>query len=74
MAGKKDTGSNGRGPDIIHFIRSMQRIDGNRDCFGKAKGQCDLTECPWYRYCSKVSGFQIEKSRKIDKIETNKEE
>jgi hypothetical protein len=51
MVRKKDSGSNGKVPDLAHFIRSMQRIEGNRDCFGKAKEQCDQTDCCWRLYC-----------------------
>jgi hypothetical protein len=51
MAGEKDTGPNGSSLDLAHFIRSMQRIEGSPDCFGKANSQCDQTECCWRFYC-----------------------
>jgi hypothetical protein len=38
-------------PDLTHFIRSLQRIEGNPDCFNTAKGDCDRTDCVWRTYC-----------------------
>jgi hypothetical protein len=37
--------------DITNLIRSIQRAEGNPDCFGKAKGDCDQPACSWRRYC-----------------------
>jgi len=37
--------------DMTALIRSIQRIEGNFDCFGKAKGYCDRLDCAWYQYC-----------------------
>jgi hypothetical protein len=36
--------------DVPHLIRSIQRIEGNRDCFGKIVSDCSRT-CPWREYC-----------------------
>jgi nucleotide-binding universal stress UspA family protein len=51
MGDTKGPGSKGKMPDLAHFIRSMQRIEGKRDCFGKANGQCNQTDCCWSSYC-----------------------
>ncbi len=51
MADKINTVSSDNVPDLAHFIRSMQRIEGNQDCFGNAKGQCDQADCCWRLYC-----------------------
>lgn len=37
--------------DITKLVRSVQRAEGNPDCFRKAKGSCDRVDCAWYRYC-----------------------
>ncbi|UCE54434.1 MAG: hypothetical protein JSV31_03040 [Desulfobacterales bacterium] len=38
-------------PDLKHLIRSVQRLDGNPDCFRKAKGDCEHLDCVWRVYC-----------------------
>jgi hypothetical protein len=43
--------SNGKLPDIIRLIRSIQRIEGNPDCFRTADGECDRLDCSWREYC-----------------------
>jgi len=40
-------------PDITRFIRSIQRLEGNPDCFGTATGACDRPDCLWREYCLK---------------------
>lgn len=37
--------------DLTNLIRSVQRAEGNPDCFGKAQGYCDRLDCAWRRYC-----------------------
>jgi hypothetical protein len=37
-------------PDVPHLIRSIQRLEGNPDCFGKTVSDC-RRECPWREYC-----------------------
>jgi hypothetical protein len=37
--------------DITALIRSIQRVEGNFDCFKKAKGYCDQLNCCWRPYC-----------------------
>jgi hypothetical protein len=37
-------------PDVPHLIRSIQRLEGNPDCFGKTYSDCNRT-CPWREYC-----------------------
>lgn len=38
-------------PDIKKLIRSIQRLEGNPDCFYKSEGFCDQIECAWREYC-----------------------
>ena len=42
-------------PDITNLIRSVQRIEGNPDCFGKSDGHCDRLDCAWRELCLKQS-------------------
>lgn len=37
--------------DLTELIRSLQRLEGNPDCFGKAKGHCSQLDCAWRQYC-----------------------
>ena len=37
--------------DITRLVRSVQRTEGNPDCFRKTEGYCDRLDCAWYRYC-----------------------
>ena len=37
--------------DITLLIRSIQRSEGNPDCFGKAGNHCDRLDCAWRPYC-----------------------
>ncbi|RKY31584.1 MAG: SAP domain-containing protein [Candidatus Omnitrophota bacterium] len=35
------------------LIRSIQRIEGNFECFGTATGYCDQFSCCWRKLCLK---------------------
>ena len=35
------------------LIKSIQRAEGNFDCFGQAKGSCDQMVCCWRNDCIK---------------------
>jgi hypothetical protein len=37
-------------PDVPHLIRSIQRLEGITDCFGKTISDCSRA-CPWREYC-----------------------
>ena len=37
--------------DVTELIRSIQRAEGNPDCFRRAKGYCDQLGCAWRLYC-----------------------
>ncbi len=37
--------------DLNQLVRSIQRAEGNPDCFGRSNGFCDRTECAWRPYC-----------------------
>lgn len=40
-------------PDLIHLIRSIQRIEGHPDCFAAAGESCGerKEKCPWRTMC-----------------------
>ena len=59
MPDRIDEDNNGNVPDIIRFIRSIQRIEGNPDCFRTASGECDRLDCAWREYC--LNGIPKEK-------------
>jgi hypothetical protein len=56
---KKNHGSGGDLPDLSLLIQSIQRIEGNPDCFGTAVGCCDRLDCRWRGYCLKVPENQF---------------
>lgn len=37
--------------DITALIRSIQRAEGNPDCFMKGEDDCDRLDCSWRIYC-----------------------
>jgi hypothetical protein len=59
MADNFDNPSKDHFPDLKRFIRSIQRIDGNPDCFGESDGNCDRDDCLWREYCLKEKGEKI---------------
>jgi hypothetical protein len=56
MADNLDNNSKDHFPDLKRLIRSIQHIEGNPDCFGKADGNCDQEDCSWREYCLKEEG------------------
>jgi len=39
--------------DVTELVRSLQRREGNPDCFRKAEGSCDQKDCFWRPWCLK---------------------
>jgi hypothetical protein len=37
--------------DVAALIRSIQRAEGNPDCFRRTEGDCDQVDCAWRPYC-----------------------
>lgn len=37
--------------DIAALIRSIQRAEGQTDCFQKGMLDCDRSECKWRTFC-----------------------
>jgi len=51
MAQKRQKDSKQSFPEFDRFIRSMQRIEGSTDCFGKSVWPCKHPDCDWIEYC-----------------------
>ena len=39
--------------DLVNLIRSIQRAEGNIDCYRRERQQCDRRSCAWRAYCLK---------------------
>ncbi len=37
--------------DLTGMVRSLQRSEGNLDCFRRGLADCDQTDCPWRDLC-----------------------
>ena len=48
---KKHTAEKRNYLDLTTLIQSIQRAEGNPDCFRKANGYCDRLDCAWRKYC-----------------------
>ena len=53
MADNSDNNSKDHFLDLTRLIRSVQHIEGNPECFGKADEHCDRQDCFWREYCLK---------------------
>ena len=42
--------------DMTELIRSIQRAEGNPDCFGRGQGYCDRLDCVWPVLSGKATG------------------
>jgi len=51
MAHNTEVNTNSHKPDLAHLIRSVQRLEGNPDCFGSSWETCNQPDCPWREYC-----------------------
>ena len=53
MAAKENPNLKFSSIDLKHFIQSIQRVEGNLDCFGTTDGSCERLECAWRGLCLK---------------------
>ena len=42
--------------DITALVRSIQRAEGDPDCFRRPKVDCSRSECKWHAYCLEDTG------------------
>ena len=47
--------------DLVNLIRSIQRAEGNLDCYRRDRQQCDRMNCVWRDHCLR----EAEKSSKV---------
>jgi hypothetical protein len=45
--------------DVARLIRSLQRLEGNPECFGTGQPACEGIGCAWRDYCLKPVGETI---------------
>jgi hypothetical protein len=45
--------------DLARLIRSLQRLEGNPECFGTAGNSCEQPLCAWRDYCLKPAGEPV---------------
>jgi hypothetical protein len=43
--------------DMMALIRSIQRVEGNSDCFRRGLRECPEMECSWRPYCLEIDPF-----------------
>jgi hypothetical protein len=39
--------------DLVNLVRSIQRAEGNIDCYRRVRQQCDRMNCVWRDHCLK---------------------
>jgi hypothetical protein len=37
--------------NMVNLIRSIQRAEGNPECYGRSNGRCHEVDCEWRRHC-----------------------
>jgi hypothetical protein len=42
--------------DLVNLIRSIQRAEGNIDCYRRGRRECDRMDCAWRDHCFLASG------------------
>ncbi|MEE4603771.1 MAG: hypothetical protein V2J65_20985 [Desulfobacteraceae bacterium] len=42
--------------DLVNLIRSIQRAEGNLDCYRTGRQECEQMNCVWRDHCLKESG------------------
>jgi hypothetical protein len=58
--------------DLTHLVRSIQRQEGNPDCFRTGLQHCDRMDCAWRKYCLRSPNNQsVEAARHIRGTESS---
>ena len=39
--------------DLVNLVRSIQRAEGNIDCYRRGRQQCERVNCLWRDHCLK---------------------
>ena len=56
MGTEETFNSNPNYVDLVNLIRSIQRAEGNIDCYRSGWRECDRLDCVWRDHCLKESG------------------
>ena len=62
--------------DLVNLVRSIQRVEGNSDCYHRGRQQCDRMSCVWRAHCLKApegpskAGNESHQSKIADEQET----
>jgi hypothetical protein len=48
--------------DLTRLVRSLQRLDGVRDCFRSGQTDCDGVGCVWSEYCHALPAEAVDAS------------
>jgi len=40
--------------DLVNLVRSIQRAEGNVDCYRRGRRQCGRMDCVWRDHCLKA--------------------
>ena len=58
--------------DTTALIRSIQRAEGNPDCFRRGQVDCEQIDCTWRKYCLEEAEapFSTNLSSKSEKAKT----
>jgi hypothetical protein len=59
--------------DLVNLVRSIQRAEGNIDCYRRGMQQCDRMSCVWRAHCLKKpeGPSKADSESHEHKIETN---
>ena len=60
MGIENTSSSNPNYVDLVKLIRSIQRAEGNVDCYRRGLEFCDRMDCVWRDHCLKLPGGHSE--------------
>jgi hypothetical protein len=52
--------------DLVRLIRSLQRLEGNPECFGRGQPSCGGSGCAWRDYCLIPEGGAVAHTEEDD--------
>jgi hypothetical protein len=56
MGIENKSSSNPNYVDLVKLIRSIQRAEGNVDCYRRGRRECEQMDCAWRDHCLMLSG------------------
>jgi hypothetical protein len=67
MGIENKSGSNPNYVDLVKLIRSIQRAEGNVDCYRRGLEFCDRMDCVWRDHCLKAPEGPSKTASELDK-------